>query len=246
MGMDGKVGMDVQEAAAGGLVDPAAFEAFVLLQVPDPRERAEPFKEGGRIELVDRGLDRLREQIDLIQPAFIFVVVFVVDPPIRFIQPVEFGDTLFQHFRIEEVLQHDMRVGSCRLVFLTQLRKLRSSICCNRKPGSRLSRWIKCKNTAFLPILMRVSLRVGSIPPRFQGESDGRPDVRPAPDMDRLPVGLHDMLANGQPQTGTAPYPGSGRRRCDRTARISACRCSSSMPIPSSLISIRTFFSSIL
>src|SRR5580658_2736484 len=43
MWMNGKVGMDIQKAAAGGLMDTAAFEVLVLLEVPDPREGAQPF-----------------------------------------------------------------------------------------------------------------------------------------------------------------------------------------------------------
>ena len=87
-----------------------AFQALVLLQVLDAGNSAEPFKKGRRIELVDRCPDRLGQQVDLVQSPFIFVIVFIVDPTVRFIQLVEFGDTLLQHARIKEVLQYNMRV----------------------------------------------------------------------------------------------------------------------------------------
>jgi hypothetical protein len=49
MGMYRKVGMNVQEPAAGGLVDATAFQPVVLLQVLDAGNSAEPFQEGGEL-----------------------------------------------------------------------------------------------------------------------------------------------------------------------------------------------------
>ena len=85
MRVDGEVGMDIQESAAGGLVDTAALEPFVLLKVADPGDRAQPLQEGRELQLVDRRLDRFGKQIDLVQSAFVFVVVLIVDPAIGFI-----------------------------------------------------------------------------------------------------------------------------------------------------------------
>jgi len=54
----------------------------------------------------------------LLQSSFIFVIVFIVDPAVRFIQPVEFSDALPQHDRIGK-FSSNMCVRLA-LVFFTQ------------------------------------------------------------------------------------------------------------------------------
>jgi hypothetical protein len=50
--------------------------------------------------------------------------MLIVDPAVVLIQLVEFGDALVEDFRVEEVLQYDMGVGTGGLVFPAQLGQL--------------------------------------------------------------------------------------------------------------------------
>ena len=79
---------------------------------------------GFRAEPVDGALDGFGQHIDLVETAFVFVVMLIIDPAVGFVEVVELFYTVVENGRVEEVLQHDMRVGIGRLVFFTEVGQL--------------------------------------------------------------------------------------------------------------------------
>jgi hypothetical protein len=78
----------------------------------------------GGIELVDGAFDGLGQQVELIQAAFVFVIMFIVDPAIGRVEMVEFFYAFVENGGVEEVFQYDVGVGMGGLVFFAQFGEL--------------------------------------------------------------------------------------------------------------------------
>ena len=110
MVMRREVGMDVQKAAAVGLVQPAAVETRIGNQPVDAGERRQPGNKSRRVQLVDHLTDKRRKQRPLRQTELVLVVVLPVNP-LRACGARKFAGDVRGHVGIEEVHEVQVREG---------------------------------------------------------------------------------------------------------------------------------------
>src|SRR5580698_5442429 len=76
----GKIGVKIEEAAAAGLMQSAAFHARIGNQASYAGQLRKPGDKAGRVEFVGHAAQAGRKKLPLGHAEFVLIVVFVLDP----------------------------------------------------------------------------------------------------------------------------------------------------------------------